>query len=177
MRGSIAVFVGALVLVVATATAATFPDPRGDVRGGAGPDLRSLSVSHTRTTLTFRLVFAAAPPLAAAADGTWVDMLLIGLDTPPRSLVRTSTGWRGADYYLGTHGAQPTAVLLHAEPRRIVAHPAIRRSGRTLVVSVARRAIGDPRWVDIAVAVGREGGGGGSDEAPARGAFHYRLDR
>ena len=113
-RLALALLALALGLGASTAVAATiFRDAAGDVKGGAGPDLTSLSVSHTATAVTFRLRFAQAPPLGVSAEG-WVDMLLVGIDTPPRSLSRTPRGWYGLDYYAGLHGAEQTAVLVRS---------------------------------------------------------------
>jgi hypothetical protein len=58
----------ALGIGVATALAATaFPDPVGDVQGGPGPDITSVVVSHTASTVSFRFRFASAPPLGLSA--------------------------------------------------------------------------------------------------------------
>ena len=179
-RWSIAGLLAGLVLGAGAASATRFPDPVGDVRGGPGPDLLAVSVLHTRSTVTFRFRFADARPLGAGES--WVDMLLVGIDVPPRSLVRTPRGWLGGEYYLGTHGTEPSAVLVQAAAGArgtVLARPKVVRSAHTIAMSIARRALGDPDWFEFAVAVGREGStavsGGGSDEAPARGVFRYRL--
>jgi hypothetical protein len=176
----------ALGLGVATALAATaFRDPVGDVKGGAGPDITSIVVSHTASTVTFRFRFASAPPLGVSARKGWVDMLLVGIDVPPRSLKRTPHGWVGLDYYAGLHGTQTTAILVKASPTRpsqpggVVARPKVTVRGRTLSFSLGRAKLGNPAWVEFVVAAGREtsgeASGGGSDEAPNRGSFRYRL--
>ena len=154
------------------------------MKGGAGPDLTSLSVSHTATAVTFRLRFAQAPPLGVSAEG-WVDMLLVGIDTPPRSLSRTPRGSYGLDYYAGLHGAEQTAVLVRSavtkpgSTSRVIARVEAAVTGRTLGFTIARKKLGDPDWIELVVAAGREGtereAGGSADEAPARGAFHYDL--
>jgi hypothetical protein len=164
-----------------------FADPVGDVRGGAGPDLTLVSLSHSASTVTLRVRFAQAPPLRVSVKGRWIDMLLIGIDVPPRSLSRGAHGWTGLDYEAGLHGAETTAVVVRAapatpsQPGRVVARPSVRVSGRTLSFSIARRTLGDPVWIEVVVAAGREmsgqAGGGGSDEAPNRGTFHYQLRR
>ena len=165
---------------------AGFADPAGDVKGGAGPDLTLVSVSHTASTVTFRFRFAKAPPLGVSAKARWVDMLLAGIDVPPRSLKRTAQGWLGADYYVGAHGTERTAVLIKASshpsrPSKVLARPRITVEQQTLSFTVTRSALGSPAWIELAVAAGRETtdqtSGGGSDEAPARGAFHYQLRR
>jgi hypothetical protein len=162
-----------------------FSDPVGDVKGGAGPDLALITVSHTSSTVTFRFRFAKAPPLRGSIEGSWIDMLLVGIDVPPRSLKRTAQGWRGAEYYLGTHGTETTGVLVKAssnpsQPGKVLRRPVVTVRGITLVFTVSRRAIGNPAWIEFVAAAGRETSsqaGGGSDEAPSHGTFHYQLRR
>lgn len=173
---------------VGSAPAATaFPDPVGDVQGGAGPDITSIAVSHTASTVTFRFRFASAPPLGLSAREGWVDMLLVGIDVPPRSLKRGAHGWSGLDDYAGLHGAEKTAMVVKtsptkpSQPSRVLARPRVTVSGRTLSFSISRDSLGDPAWIEFVVAAGREtsdqANGGGSDEAPQRGTFHYPLGR
>lgn len=162
-----------------------FADPAGDVKGGAGPDLTLVSVSHTVSAVTLRFHFATAPPLGVSPKGRWIDMLLVGIDVPPRGLKRAATGWMGLDYYAGLHGMEKTAVLVRAspatrsQPARVLARPKVTVSGRTLRFSISRSMLGNPAWIEFAVAAGRETSdqatGGGSDEAPNRGTFHYQL--
>lgn len=171
---------------IATALAATaFPDPVGDVQGGAGPDITSIAVSHTASTVTFRFRFASAPPLGSSARKGSVDMLLIGIDVPPRGLKRGAYGWSGLDYYAGLHGTERTAMVVKtsptkpSQPSRVLARPKVTVSGRTLSFSISRNMLGNPAWIEFVVAAGREtsgqAAGGGSDEAPNHGSFHYRL--
>lgn len=176
--------VAAAALILGLGVGATFPDPLGDVRGGAGPDLASVSVSHTATTVTFRLRFAKAPPLGASVREKWVEMLIVGIDVPPRGLRRTARGWTGLDYYVGMHGVDTTAVLVRASPAPPTGSTPVARlrvavSGRTLGFTLRRSSIGNPAWLEFVVAAGREtsdpAAGGGSDEAPGRGVFHVRL--
>ena len=187
-RSKFAAVLLALALGIGAGTAlatTSFSDPVGDVEGGVGPDITSISVSHTRSTVTFRFRFTKAPPLGVSARGGWVDMLLIGIDAPPRSLKRTTSGWAGLDYYAGLHGRDKTAIVVKAsptrpsQPRKVVARPKVTFSGRALTFSVSRSALGSPSWFEFVVAAGREmsdqATGGGSDNAPNRGAFHYKL--
>lgn len=178
----------ALGIGVATAPGATtFPDPAGDVQGGAGTDSTSIVVSHTGSTVSFRFHFPSAPPLAISARKGWVDMLLLGIDVPPRSLTRTPHGWVGVDFYAGLHGPEKTALLVKASPTRpsrprgVVTRPKVTVDGRTLSFSLGRAKLGDPAWIEFVVAAGRETSdqatGGSSDEAPNRGTFHYQLRR
>jgi hypothetical protein len=184
--------VAAVVLAVALGAGAaavsanSFPDPVGDVTGGAGPDLVGVSAAHTASTVTFRFRFAKAPPLGMSVKERWVDMLLIGIDVPPRSLKRGAHGWTGLDYYAGLHGADRTAVVVKAsptkrsQPGKVLARPKVRVSGSILSFSISRRALGNPDWIEFVVAAGRETSdqaNGGSDEAPDRGTFHHRLTR
>lgn len=178
-----------LALGVGGAVAGTgtgFADPVGDVEGGAGPDLALVSVAHTASTVTFRFSFAKAPPLGVSAKAGWVDMLLVGIDVPPRRLKRTAQGWLGADYYLGTHGSERTAILVKAssnpsQPGKVLGRPKVTVNGRTLSFTVGRKAVGSPAWIEFVVAAGRETSdqtsGGSSDEAPTHGTFHYQLRR
>ena len=187
-RAKIAAVLLVLALSVGVAAAlaeTTFVDPVGDVKGGAGPDITSISVSHTPAAVTFRLRFAKAPPLGVSASKRWVDMLIVGIDVPPRGLQRGSYGWTGMDYYVGLHGTQNTALLVKPgtakTPRStLLARYRVAVKGRTLSFSVSRHKLGNPAWFDFVVAAGREmsdqsAAGGGADEAPARGAFHYLL--
>lgn len=178
---SIALAPAALALAAGAAAAlaaSSYPDPVGDVKGGAGPDIAAVSVSHTARTVTFRVRFAKAPPLGASARQRWVDMLLIGIDVPPRGPLPTRRDWQGVDYAVGLHGGQRTALLVRAPGWTTVARVPVAVQGRTLSVSVGRRTIGSPAAFDFVVSAGREladGAGGGSDSAPPRGVFHYRL--
>lgn len=168
--------VAAIVAAVLLGTpGATFRDPAGDVRGG--PDITAVTVSHTATRVTLSVRFAHAPPLGAAARGSWVDMLIVGIDVPPRGLTRSANGWRGLDYYVGLHGNDRVAMLVKASRRTIVGRPKVVVSGRTLTLSLSRRSLGSPAWIELVAAAGREGAGdtGEGDEAPDHGVFHYRL--
>jgi hypothetical protein len=183
----VAVLLLALSIGIPTALAATaFPDPVGDVQGGAGPDITSIAVSHTASTVTFRLRFASAPPLGFNARKRWADMLVIGIDVPPRSLKRGPHGWAGLDYYAGLHGSDRTAIVVKTSPtkpsrRSVLARPTVTVGGRTLSFSIGRSTLGNPAWIEFVAAAGREtsdqANGGGSDEAPNHGTFHYRLRR
>jgi hypothetical protein len=66
-----------------------------------------------------------------------------------------------------------------SQPRKVVARPKVTVSGHTLSFSVRRATLGDPSWIEFVAASGREmsdqRSGGGSDEAPNRATFHYRL--
>jgi hypothetical protein len=182
-RTTIALALPALVVALAAGAAlaaVTYPDPSGDVKAGAGPDLTAVTVSHTPRLVTFRVRFATAPPLRLSVAQRWVDMLLIGIDVPPRGLRRGPQDWRGVDFAAGLHGAQKTAVVVNQNRRAIVARVPVVMSGRTLSFSIGRRALGDPAWLDFVVTAAREQSdesavGGEPDVAPSRGVFHYRL--
>lgn len=171
----------AIVAALAVAgTGTTARDPVGDAHGG--PDITAVSVSHTAASVTFAVRFAHAPPLGVSRSGGWVDVLLVGIDVPPRGLVRTANGWRGLDYFVGLHGTDRLAMLVKASPgkpwqSRVVGRPKVTVRGSTLRISISRRSIGDPAWLELAAAAGREGATemGGGDEAPNRGVIHHRL--
>lgn len=178
----------ALGIGVATALAATaFRDPVGDVQGGPGPDITSIAISHTASTVTFRFRFASAPPLGRSARKGWVDMLVVGIDVPPRGLKRGAHGWSGLDYYAGLHGTEKTAMVVKtsptkpSQPSKVLARPKVTVNGRTLSFSISRNTLGNPAWIELAVAAGREtsdqANGGSSDEAPNHGSFRYQLRR
>ena len=159
----------------------TYSDRAGDVKGGGGPDITSITLSNTSSTLTFRVGFASAPPLRASTPQKWVDMLLIGIDVPPIGPIPASPGsdWLGADFALGTHGPSQTGQLVRLGKK----HPAlpikfrIVTQGRTLRFSIPRRSLGNPRSFTFSVAAAREGEsqatGGGLDVAPQHGTFRY----
>lgn len=173
-----------LLTICGVALAAnTFPDPSGDVKGGAGPDVVVVKLSNTASTLTFRVRLASAPPLRLSTREKWVDMLLIGIDTPPLGPAPLKAGgeWRGANFALGAHGPSKTGRLVQlganhaARPMRFK----VVTRGRTLSFTIPLRALGGPRWFSFNVAAAREGesqaSGGGYDVAPRHGTFRYRL--
>jgi hypothetical protein len=179
----VVVAVAAALLLTSSAALAShsYPDRLGDVKGGGGPDIASIAVSNTKTTVTFRVRFAKAPPLRLSTREQWIDMLLIGLDVPPFGPSGIPGGeWNGANFALGTHGPSKTGLLVRlGEGRRPPARFAIVTTGPTLTFSVARRALGNPAAFSFTVAAGREmmdeSSSGGSDFAPARGSFRYAL--
>jgi hypothetical protein len=176
-----------LFLIAGAALAArTYPDRVGDVKGGKGPDIVSVKVTNTRTTVSFGFRFAQAPPLRFSTRERWVDMLLVGIDVPPTGPLPFSPGgeWPGVDFALGTHGPSATGQLVRT-PRgpdgrsRLVARFPIVTRGSTVSFTVPRRALGNPAWFTFTVAAAREGedeaAGRGFDTAPARGTFRYVL--
>jgi len=182
-----AAVVAVLSLVCGVALAAkSYPDRVGDVQGGAGPDLASVSVSNTKTKVTFGVRFATTPPLGFSESEGWIDMLIIGIDTPPLGRQPVpGQDWIGANFLLATHGRMNTGSMQRvvengSQPPRQVATFKIVARGSTLTFSIPRRALGkNTAWFTFQVAAGREmaneGQGGGADFAPARGAFRYLL--
>lgn len=175
-----------LLLICGVAFAAqSYPDRVGDVKGGHGPDIASIAVSNTKTTVTFRVRFANPPPLRVSTREGWIDMLLIGVDVPPLGPQPSIPGgpWLGANFALGTHGPSTTGQMVRlgegAAGSRLVARFKIATSGSTLTFSIPRRALGSPAGFTFTVAAAREmekeANGGGVDVAPARGTFRYIL--
>jgi hypothetical protein len=182
----------------ATTGPSTFRDPVGDVAGGAGPDLVSVTVSNTFAGVAFGIRFAEAPPLRASPSEGWIDMVLVGIDVPPYGPPPGPIGgWAGVDYVAGLHGAQreilfrpmegspegagrpaETAGGTTAAPGGVVRLDAT-VDGATLRFAIPRRLLGDPASFAFSVAAGREGetGGGGGDSAPSSGAFHFEVAR
>lgn len=165
--------------------AKTYPDRAGDVAGGSGPDIVSITLSNTEASIIFRVRFAKAPPLRVNERQRWVDMLLIGIDVPPLGPRPISPGgeWPGANFALGTHGPAKTGQLVrlgtgipvHA---RQVATFKITTAGATLRFSIPRSVLGSATWFTFSAAAARETEettGGGIDLTPARGTHRYIL--
>jgi hypothetical protein len=141
-------------------------DPAGDVAAATGPDVVAVTVERDAETITFRVRFAAAPPLEVSEEEGWIDMLLIGIDVPPLGPPPAAPGgeWRGADYALGTHGAFESGMLVRLTPSASEAEAAsekraeipIATDGATLSLPVARDELGDPGTVAISIASARE---------------------
>jgi hypothetical protein len=176
----------ALSLAGGTAFGArTYPDPSGDLKGGAGPDVTALRITDTKAKVSFRVRFAKAPPLRASAKGGWVDMLLIGIDVAPFGAlpIAPGEGWPGAEFALGTHGPSTTGLMVRTgngvpvAKRRVATFPITTR-GATLTFSIPRGTLGAATSFRFIVASAREmqsDTGGGVDVAPASGAFRYTL--
>jgi hypothetical protein len=164
--------------------ARTYPDRAGDVRGGQGPDVTSVTVSNTSRAITFVVRFAKAPPLVLDEREGWVDMLLMGFDVPPLGPAPIPDGeWFGANFAAGTHGPAKTGLVVRlpraaGERSRVVARFAIVTRRATVRFTIPRHALGNPPWFAFTVAAAREGESereGGADYAPARGTFRYAL--
>jgi hypothetical protein len=161
----------------------SYADWVGDVKGGSAPDIASVTLSNSASTITFRIRFVNAPPLSVNAGEKWVDMLLIGIDVPPLGPRPATPGgeWPGANYALGTHGPSSTGQLVRlgkTHSTRAIAFEIVTR-GRTLSFSIPRRALGNPAWFTFEIAAARETegetGGGGVDVTPGRGTHRYQL--
>ena len=183
---------GLLLLAGIALAAKSYPDRPGDVTGGSGPDMRSITISNTATTigsLPNRARFAKARERCTACQHSqerWIDMLLIAID---RAAARPTAGHTrrrvglGANFALGTHGPAKTGQLVRlgndasTGSRRVATFKIVTR-GSTLTFSITRRALGSPSWFTFNVAAARErqeSTGGGIDLAPARGTFRYAL--
>ena len=182
---SLAALLAVLFLVCGAAPAATsYPDRVGDVKGGPGPDIASITLSNTKTSVVFHVRFAKPPPLRANMREGWSDMLLIGVDVPPLGPrpVRPGGEWLGANIALGTHRPSKTGLLVRlgsGKSRQVVRFKII-TSGSTLTFSIPRRVLGNPQWFTFNAAAAREmeaegATGGGVDIAPGQGTFRYTF--
>lgn len=179
----VAAVVTFLALVCGVALAAkSYPDRVGDVQGGV---VASVIVSNTRTKVTFGVRFTTASPLGVSESEGWIDVLIIGIDTPPLGKQPVpGRAWVGANFVLGTHGGMSTGVMQRVvesgqPPRQVTTFEIITR-GSALTFSIPRRALGkNTDWFTFYLAAGREttqeGPGGGVDFAPARASFRYVL--
>ena len=169
-------------------TGRTYRDAAGDVPAGT-PDLTSVSISNDASTVRVRFRFANAPPLSTSPSGEWTDMLLMGIDVPPIGPGPTPSGWTGLDYALGMHGVDDRAVFRSMQPGLGAdggtgMAPGLRTlrsrtQGREVTIALPVALLGNPKYFDFTVAVGREGGdeasSAGGDMIPARGTARYRL--
>lgn len=176
MRVATVLVAGLLALAPVALASDAFTDPRGDSTGG--PDITSVTLSHTDSTLTIAVEFASAPPLAFSESDGYTDMLLVGIhtdDDPSRDDV---------EFWTGVHGVNLTrAMVVRGEPseRGPVGTADVTVSGSTVALELERGLLGDPDEIAVTVAAGRESvaddaAGGGGDEAPATGPFTYVLD-
>ena len=146
-------------------------DPAEDVAAAMGPDVVGVVVERDADTITFRLRFAAVPPLGLSEQDGWVDMLLIGIDVPPLGSPPVAPGgeWRGADFALGTHGPSSSGILVRLTAGEgapaMNAEIPVETEGVTLSLLVPRRELGDPARFAVSVAAAREWNEAG-DEPP-----------
>ena len=146
-------------------------DPAEDVAAAMGPDVVGVVVERDADTITFRLRFAAVPPLGLSEQDGWIDMLLIGIDVPPLGSSPVAPGgeWRGADFALGTHGPSSSGILVRLTAGEgapaMNAEIPVETEGVTLSLLVPRRELGDPARFAVSVAAAREWNEAG-DEPP-----------
>jgi hypothetical protein len=166
----VAAAVAALVIVPAALSGAiSYRDSAGDVKGGPGPDIRSVSAVAQKGRLSFRITFAKAPPLMYSTKRGFTDMLLVTVWTT------RSTSTKAPHYWLGVHGADLKHVpLVNALTKKMVwLEPSV-VLGKSVTLSVNASQVGNPRMIKFSVAAGREmneGAGGGSDVAPDKGTL------
>ena len=153
-------------------------DPAGDVAAALGPDVVGVSVERDDEAVTFRVRFAAAPPLAVSEEHGWIDMLLIGIDVPPVGPAPEAPGgeWRGLDYALGAHGPAQSGMLVGltapahdgdaTSDKR--ADVPIEIDGAELALSVASGALGDAHTFALSIAAAREWNEAGDEPAGAK---------
>lgn len=152
-------------------------DPAGDVAAALGPDVVGVSVERDDEAVTFRVRFAAAPPLAVSEEHGWIDMLLIGIDVPPVGPAPEAPGgeWRGLDYALGAHGPSRGGMLVRLTSRAADGEaPSEKRDvpievdGAALSLSVASGALGDADTFALSIAAAREWNEAGDEPAGAK---------
>jgi hypothetical protein len=171
------VLLAALLALAPVAFASdTFTDPRGDSTGG--PDITSVTLSHTDSTVTIAVEFASAPPLAFSDSDRYTDMLLVGIHTDDE------LGRADVEFWTGLHGIDLTEAMVvqGAGPdSERLGTAAVNVSGSTVALELERGLLGDPDTISVSVAAGREyvtegATAGGGDEAPAAGPHTYVLD-
>jgi hypothetical protein len=176
MRVATVLVAGLLALATVSLASDAFTDPRGDSTGG--PDITSVTLSHTDSTVTIAVEFASAPPLAFSESSGYTDMLLVGIHTDD-DLSRTDV-----EFWTGLHGVDLTdaMVVQGAGPDwERVGTADVTVSGSTVALELERGLLGDPEEIAVTVAAGREpategAAGGGADEAPASGPYTYVLE-
>lgn len=176
MRVIMILLAALLALVPAAFASDGFTDPRGD--SGEGPDITTVTLSHTDSTVTIAVEFASSPPLGFDESEGWTDMLLIGIHTDD-DLSRMDV-----EFYTGVHGVDLTGGMVvsgSGQGWKRVGTADVAVDGSTVALELERSLLGDPDEIAIDVAAGREfaseeAAGGGADEAPASGAFSYVLD-
>ena len=129
----------------------TLEDPAGDVAASTGPDVVAVTTEL---------------PLEVSEEEGWIDMLLIGVDVPPLGPPPAVPGgeWRGADYFLGTHGPSETGMIVRlaasaSEDEATGENRAdfpIAIDGATLSLLVPRDELGDTGTLAISIAAARE---------------------
>jgi hypothetical protein len=151
----------------------SYHDRVGDVRGGPGPDIATVSGWERDGRVSFRVTFTRTPPLAFSTTQRFTDMLLVS--------IWTSGNTKQPRYWLGVHGVDLKRVgLVDAVTRKIAwLGPAV-VSGKSVTLSVDARRIGKPRTIRFSVAAGRErsegtGTRGGGDYAPDKGTLAMSL--
>lgn len=165
----LAVLAAGLVVVPAALSDSSvwYRDGPGDVKGGPGPDIRFVRATDRAGRISFRVVFAKAPPLGVSTKQGFTDMLIVTIWTTGK------TGARQPHYWLGVHGVDLTRVtLVNALTKRSVRLGPAVVSDKTVILSLDAHRIGDPRMIKFSVAAGREmnrGTGGGGDLAPDKG--------
>jgi hypothetical protein len=176
MRVATLLVAGLLAVATVALASDSFTDPRGDSAGG--PDITSVTLSHTDSTVTIAVEFGSVPPLAFSESGGYTDMLLVGIHTDD-NLSRTDV-----EFWTGLHGVDLTEAMVVqgvGPDSERVGTADVTVSGSTVALELERGLLGDPGEIAVTVAAGRESVtegavGGGADEAPAAGPYTYVLD-
>jgi hypothetical protein len=166
----LAVLVVGLVVVPAGVrdSSVWYRDAGGDMKGGLAPDIRYVRGTDRAGRISFRVVFAKAPPLTVSTEEAFTDTLVVTIWTTGKNTARQP------DYWLGVRGHDPADVVLvdaRTKSRARVAPAVV--SKKTVILSIDAHRLGDPRAMRFSVAASREmrnGTGGGADLAPDKGA-------
>jgi hypothetical protein len=174
MRRLIVLFLAVFAVPVAAFASDGFTDPRGDVSGD-GPDITSVTLSHTDQILRIAVDFASTPPLGYDEDEQYTDTLLVGIHTDD------DLGRDDVEFWTGVHGVDLTeAMVVRGEAGSgVVGSADVAVEGAMVTLEVERGLLDDPDEVAVTVAAGREETDeqavGGGDQAPASGPYRYVL--
>ena len=152
----------------------SFTDPSGD--SGGDPDITSVTLSHTDTTVTIAVEFGSVPPLGFSESDGYTDMLLVGIHTD-EDLSR-----RDVEFWTGVHAVDVTSAMVvrGGSERGSLGPPMCRSLARPWRSTSSATCSVTPTRIGIQVAAGRESVSesaavGRGDEARTPGPHAYML--